>query len=152
MSSFIVDNSTINRIVGMLEWAAKSHSNNYPNPKYNGELLLVQNLEEAEVLGLALYSLNVQAVNIRYPDTVGKPNRMPGSIDESGNHVPYKFIAKFPGNNRIQNLKSLQCLIYQCSEGNVTNEPLYKSLREYEFGLCRAIVQDMPEYDLANWG
>ena len=152
MSSYVVDNKTINRIVDALEWGTKNSGRQYPNPRYIDESLLVFSKESGIELGNRLYKLNVAAINHRYPDTVGKPNNMPGSIDENGSHVPYKRVEGFPGSNKYQVLKSVQCLIYQCSEGDIPEHGLYKALRQYEFALCRDIVEGIPAYEKASWG
>jgi len=48
-------------------------------------------------------------------------------------------------------LKSLQCLIYQCSEGSVVKTGLYKKLIEVKNDLQDLIISDMPEYKKAVW-
>ena len=48
-------------------------------------------------------------------------------------------------------VKSIGCLTYQCSEGDVPDERLFKALREYERALNGLIVADMDEYDAAAW-
>lgn len=148
MSSYIVDDSTINTILAMLMYATK-YKRNYPNPVYYDGLAIGTDIE-AESLGQTLYMLNLEAVNQRYPDTVNDNKNIPGSIDENGDHKPYTY-THILTNGRMQSLKSLQCFIYQCSEGNVPQSKMYKALREYEFALCRDIVAALPEYDKANW-
>ncbi len=151
MSSYVVDNTTINRIIDALEWGTKGNGRVYPNPQYINETLLVFSKESGTELGNRLYKLNVEAVNQRYPDTVDKPDNMPRSIDEEGRHVSFQRVEGFPGSNKFQVLKSVQCLIYQCSEGNVTEHALYQALRDYEFALCRNIIDDIPAYKKAGW-
>lgn len=51
----------------------------------------------------------------------------------------------------IQMLKSVQCLIYQCSEENTTEKPLYKLLSEIEIILLQSIVYNLEEYKKALW-
>jgi len=53
--------------------------------------------------------------------------------------------------NKIQCLKSLQCLIYQCSEGEVVKTGLYKKLVEVQNDLQDLIIRDLPEYEQAVW-
>lgn len=149
MSSFIVSNATINRIVAVLEYATQ-WKRLFPNPAYTSETLQVFNLKSAEDLGNRLYALNVAAINARYPDTVNNINNALGTIDNNGNHVPYKYMLTLPG-NRFQGLKAIDCLIYQCSEGDIVNRPLYKALKNYGLAICSDIVGDMPEYENAKW-
>lgn len=149
MSSFIVSNATINRIVAVLEYATQ-WKRLFPNPAYINETLQVFSPKSAKDLGQRLYDLNVAAVNHRYPDTIDNINNMPGAIDENGDHVPYKYMSTLPG-NRFQGLKAIDCLVYQCSEGDTINHPLYKALKEYGLAICSDIVGDMPEYENAVW-
>ena len=50
-----------------------------------------------------------------------------------------------------QLLKSLQCYLYQCCEGNVPDCDLYKELTKLEHTLQSYIISKMPEYDKAEW-
>lgn len=50
-----------------------------------------------------------------------------------------------------QLLKSLQCYIYQCSEGDVSNCELYKGMEEFENRLAKFIACNQPEYAQAEW-
>ena len=149
MSSFIVSNATINRIVAVLEYATQ-WKRLFPNPVYVNETLQVFNTKSAKDLGQRLYDINVAAINHRYPDAVKNINNAPGTIDDNGNHVPYKYEMVLPG-TRFQGLKAIDCLVYQCSEGDIVNHPLYKALKDYGLAICSAIVSDMPEYENAIW-
>lgn len=53
--------------------------------------------------------------------------------------------------NLVKLLKSLQCFLYQCSEGEVPYDPLYKALREFENVLKDNIIVALPEYQEAPW-
>jgi hypothetical protein len=52
----------------------------------------------------------------------------------------------------IEQFKAISCLLYQCSDGNVPNSPLYYELSHAAGELAQRIVQDLPEYDKASWG
>ena len=52
----------------------------------------------------------------------------------------------------IQVLKSLQCFLYQCTEGTIPKRKLYKTLRDIERVLINDIISKLPEYDKAEWG
>lgn len=88
-------------------------------------------------LGQELVNLNYQAVNYRYNEE-----------DE-----PHKFVYKSTGHkyNKFQQLKSIQCLLYQCSEGNVPENNYYKELKRIEKSLISEIVHSLKEYDEAQW-
>jgi hypothetical protein len=86
-------------------------------------------------MGQQLYRLNAEAVLQRY----GRPEDVP----------EYRYAVVFPP--LIQQLKSLSCLIYQCSEGNVPQTALYQSLVRRKIDLTREIVCNSEEYDRADW-
>jgi hypothetical protein len=132
MSAFMVQDKTINRIVTWLKTNEESQrfATNHP----------LLNVESA-TLGQAMFDLNIQGVNARYGDGEAKKFRP----------LDYQF-KKEIFTNAIQVYKSLGCFLYQCSEGNVPDNPLYKELSEYKNSLARAIVCRLPAYDKAEWG
>jgi hypothetical protein len=128
MSPYIVDKITIDRIMSYLI-NADSHAEYYikPYPKTDKEL---------EEFGQKLYDLNASAVNQRYNE------KSPAPIYKLG----YDTVDIF------QTLKSLQCLIYQCSEGDAPAQALYEQLRELERAIALKIINEMPQYKKAQWG
>lgn len=92
-----------------------------------------------KIVFMALNSLNSLALKVRYNEEPA-----PG----------YKFCSiKYTeaSSCKVQLLKSLQCLIYQCSEGSVVETGLYKKLVEVKNDLAELIVRDLPEYENAVW-
>ena len=92
-----------------------------------------------KIIFMALNSLNSLALKVRYNE---EPS--PG----------YKFCSiKYTeaSSCKIQLLKSLQCLIYQRSEGSVIKTGLYKKLLEVKSDLQDLIIRDLPEYEKAVW-
>ena len=92
-----------------------------------------------KIIFMALNSLNSLALKVRYNE---EPS--PG----------YKFCSiKYTeaSSCKVQLLKSLQCLIYQCSEGSVVKTGLYKKLIEVKNDLMDLIIRDLPEYENAVW-
>lgn len=53
--------------------------------------------------------------------------------------------------NKFQCLKSMECLHYQCSEGNVPETKLYKFLSELIELWKNYIIEELPEYEKAQW-
>ena len=54
--------------------------------------------------------------------------------------------------SRVEALKALRCVIYQCSEGDIPDTSLlYKRMTDRANALCREIVSDLPEYEQAAW-
>ena len=54
--------------------------------------------------------------------------------------------------SRIQAAKSLDCLSYQCCEGEIPEtSALYKTIDKVRNSICRSIVSNLKEYDTAKW-
>ncbi len=153
MSAYIVDPETVNRVVWFLESISIS------NP-YSG--LSVERIREeiAKSLGVVGYgdaffhqlahemmALNVEAVKWRYPDLAD--DNLPGPIDFRLDEYRYR-----PASWRrslVQVYKSLQCWLYQCSEGDVLERPLFKTMSKLGAAIAEEIVCSLPEYDEAIW-
>ena len=102
MSSYIVEHSTINRVM---------------------MLLIVEDPDltmNRDVLGQNLLNMNVDATSQRYPSGVF-----------STGAEPYKFQPVF-GESIHQLHKSLTCFLYQCGEGNVPERALFKRLQRVQ--------------------
>jgi hypothetical protein len=165
MSSFVVSPEVINRIVTFLD--TKSTRNTIHQSEYRrllAKYLMIPNTEESiynydysdamridkQKLVDALYAMNVEAVHQRYGDT--SPLTMPGHVPTNKQlaqfgSIPYRYTET----TMVQAFKSVQCLSYQCSEGNVPDSPLYKFLEELENIIAKQIVSDLPEYEKAKW-
>jgi hypothetical protein len=144
MSAYIVENKTINRIVEALLYSRDTHSLNGPLPAMYNKWLKEFSQDEPEEIGLALYGMNYNAVMQRYSDL--KRDELPGPI-EAG----YKYSDE-PITSAIQIYKSLQCYLYQCSEGDVPELPLYKALDAYQHEIADHMITNTPEYERAAWG
>ncbi|SRR5258706_15169958 len=140
MSAFVVEDKTINNIVGWLNNSEREH----------GAWLLELVLQVCEVsrsdedwqgkVGISMFQMNVDAVRARYKDA-----------DEAKMIPPsYKFAWELATD--VQVLKSLQCWLYQCSEEGIPERPLYKAFREVERVIASSIVSRMEVYDRATWG
>jgi len=136
----MVADETINRVVEWLYWeVAKSQS-------IKDKLEQVSDIDTSgygwsETLGKAMFNLNIAGVNARYGD------------GEAGKFRELNYHYKPAHGSPIQVLKSLQCWLYQCSEGDVVNRPLFKFFQdEVEPHLMSSIIADLPEYTQATWG
>lgn len=141
MSAFIVPQSLINRIVSFLN----RHESDYRHFQH-WEGLPVYNLadsDDLDRLASDLYMMNCDAVDQRYrkgtaaKDTDGLPA------------VQFEFV---PSHDEIQVYKSMTCLRYQCSEGDVPERPLYKWLDAVANSTAHKIVAGMPSWQTAEWG
>ena len=144
MSAFVVSNKTINRTVSYMDQHGDgySHSNRSALPRALEEQGL--RYEGPEALGAAMNALNVEAVKQRYPGDKTEDD-LPGICG------PKDYAYRFQLCNRFQALKNLQCWLYQCSEGDVPEHPLFKALESMSNSIAHAIVVEMDEYDKAEW-
>ncbi len=136
MSAYIVEDKTINKIVGALYYHGR-YGRIYPNPAYGSEILTVCTKEKAEKLAQDLLDLNYKSVNARYreqeePHTIAYKNTTPAS--------------------KVRLHKALSCFLYQSCEGNCANTELYKQVENYKNRLADDIVHNLEEWDNAPWG
>jgi hypothetical protein len=135
MSGFMVSDLCISRI---LEWL---YTMQYKEPSVLRTLgdmgFFVENSKQMRVLGNAMLQMNRDAVNQRYNESKKAPEF--SFVDCS--------VSKF------QALKSLRCFLYQCNEGDVPEKnPLFKVFDELADYLAMSIVNDLPQYEEAEWG
>lgn len=137
MSAYIVDDSTINRILAYL----------LHNEGWVARKLVSDHSTDASLpgLGQAMRDLNVAAVSARYPDDA--LDELPGPCPL----LPYAFEEELPP-TAIETYKALSCLLYQCSEGYVPETPLYKALEALQARVASEVISHLPAYDKAAWG
>ncbi len=75
--------------------------------------------------------LNYEAVNFRY--------------EENNKHIAFKF--KEEKTDIVQILKSVQCFLYQCNEGNIPKRKLFKNLKTTEEILKNLIISKHTDYE-----
>jgi hypothetical protein len=138
MSAYVVDHKTINRVVTFLHFCE-------PHFKRPFEDLGYSPIAQPGELGNDLLAMNQEAVLQRYPDC--DATDMPGPIDPP----PYEFkIELLPSN--VDVYSSVACLHYQCSEGDVIEQDLFKALTSLYHRLAHHIVQKSDAYERAEWG
>ena len=91
-----------------------------------------------------MLKLNIDATEQRYTT----PYLNPKEKKERIKSFRFGLVDALP----IQALKSLHCYSYQCSEGNIPNKKLYKLLEKLSKDIATHIIDEMPEYDKAEWG
>jgi len=101
----------------------------------------------ASRMGQLLWSENVLSVQGRYPDCVGRPDRMPGPIGET---FIYAHSADFQGPiEHAQLFKAIHCLVYQsCEHDAWKGSEAYAILKALE----GAAMRSLPGYEKAEWG
>jgi hypothetical protein len=127
MSAFFVDPATVDAAVTAIIRAG-----------------VLMSLEEATNIGRGLWTLNAEAVHHRYGE---RAEEMVGSVEEL---AAYRWT---PRNEPLPVLfKSLQCLLYQCDEGNVPEAELYQHTHALFDRLRATGIEKTPEYEAAPWG
>jgi hypothetical protein len=139
VSAFIVDKDTIDRVVGLL-WGQERARGDYGVPPRIA-LTVAANREGDDdtpwlAVGQELWNLNTRAVNWRY-----------------GEHEQAPIYDRFcpVDTSRMQAYKALRCLLYQCSEGDVPNDPLFQALDTLANSIAHHIVSETPEYQRTKW-
>jgi hypothetical protein len=140
MSAFMVEDRTINNIVNWLR-------RNIDQLPIIAAKLQKLNIDTnapdwAEGLGQVMFLLNRNAVDARYGD------------GEAAKHYQrdYRFEHTEPV-SLVQVLKSLQCWLYQCNEGDVPETALYGLFdTDVQMSLMDKIITALPEYEEAEWG
>jgi hypothetical protein len=136
MSAFIVDDLCIRRILTGFERAEYQTEGLYctirpPRPTVGNE--------ERHATARALLEMNVEAVNHRYAHNGEQP--VPAFREGPAGEV-----------TDWQVLKSLDCYLYQCSEGDIPKSEFYKAVTNFRNALRAALVSQLPEYEAAKWG
>lgn len=126
MSSFIVSSSTINQIVHLL--TPNEQRSMMPDEYYNQ-------------LGNELWDLNYAATTERYKHR----------NDNSGRNVDYLWRPQCY--TKLQMIKSAQCWLYQCSEGDqFEKSALYQKVKTAVYNAMFDLVSELPQYDKLPWG
>lgn len=140
MSAFITSNENINTILCFIRSDSGKNQHIY-RPLENMDLAW-SGQDDAHALGSKMRDLNIEAVCARYTDD--KVEVLKGDDD-------YKFVETLRP-SRIQAFKSLQCWLYQCSEGDIPETDLFKAFHEVTGAMAAHIVTRLPGYDTATWG
>jgi len=131
MSAYIVDNDTIDRIVTFfyMDRDLNTFITRYKKIDINDP-------ETRAEFALDLHRMNVAAVDARYNES---------------NEITYKYRTNIKTGSKVAVYKSLQCLLYQCAEGDVPKWNLYKLMEEIKNHIASDIIRALPEYDQAKW-
>lgn len=135
MSAFMVSNATISKVLDGIHliqpWDCDPFNSRNDAATMNK-------------LGRDLLEMNARAVTARYGDD---EHMNPG--DEPG--ADYKWPGMYHQTKPIEAYKAAQCLLYQCSEGTVDQEPLFKALMQYKSQVADEIVRKVDAYNATPW-
>lgn len=154
MSSFIVEDNTINRIVNFCFWVKEDCLKYEVNKELiNVGIDLNQYFKDDKELDLylrkfgeELLKMNLLAFYDRYEHIEDTEKEIIDSIKE------YEFMnLPLSELQEIQVLKSIECFLYQCYEGNIPEYPLFKALDKIKEHLKDTIINKIPEYQKAIW-
>ena len=135
MSSFIVSQECMNNIISGLFWTHEFKNSN-SILKRNG----YDCVKDFQRLGDDLINLNARGTGQRYQD-----GKMLVTL------YRFKWDDKHKTPNKYQVLKSMECLLYQCSEGDTDETELYRFLSELIDCWMSFIIDKIPEYKAAKW-
>lgn len=153
MSAFVVDTDTMDKVVRAI--CARSRYGQVI-PQFAG--LYTEAPDSLTAIGRRLYTLNVEAVQQRYPDTNDNPDNMPGPIEPiPAAQLPHRYTHR--SGQHVLNfdaavacLKAMHCLSYQCSEGDADESGIFKELTAAIGTFADHLIQSLPAYERAPWG
>lgn len=151
MSSFIAQPETYGRIYSGLRIFGGSHLPNWERTHRHVSRMMYMpevkkyidttDWDNFAAIVCALYEMNAIATGERYGEA--NDTKLPAP------RIALKLNADI---NKYAFLKSLECVQYQCAEGDVPQSDLYKSLGTLIDCVCRDIISSAPEYQMAKWG
>ena len=134
MSAFLVSDETINVFVSYVCQHPPQDLAALRNPLRAGDTL------EPSGLGQACWDLNAAALMARYDD----------NWQDLAGDQPYQW-REPPAGTAVMAYRALRCWLYQCSEGDIVEGPLYQAMERYRDWLAHEIVQALPQYEAAPW-
>lgn len=141
MSAFWCGKETVNKILAGIAFA-QYNRHNYLQSYSLPASLNTGDLDKLTTLGKKMLGLNAKALMSRYDD-------------ELSNFIPeiesFKFSDQMPP-DIYQLYKSVQCLIYQCSEGDIPEKSqLYSDLNKLLDQIAHTITTNSEKYENAKW-
>lgn len=145
MSCFIVEDSTINRIIKYIYYCEDVFIKGFIEEELNK---IGFNIKEDDIkkLGEEFLKYNVMAFYIRYYNNKQIKEEVKKAIKE------YKFNLNEDISNKYQVLKSLRCYLYQISEGDIDKTKFYKFLEDLSYKIMYNLIDSTEQYNKAKWG
>lgn len=139
MSAFLVSDGTMDRVVSAIS-KMRGRTSQAGAPVFAGVVLQGERAEDE--IAQKLYSMNAQALSARYGDD---EKELSLAFFRSYRWQPRGY------NKPVEWFKALQCLLYQCSEGDVPQSALFKELDRLCRELADEIISTLPAYRAAPW-
>jgi hypothetical protein len=155
MSAFVIDTDMMDSVI--LGLFGRSTYDQLV-PTFNGGFTFPNrpgSIDPTET-GRLLYAMNVEAVTQRYPDCRENPENLPGpargaALLPVSYQAPRRLGRPIGHAEKVKAYKAISSLLYQCSEGNVPESPLFAELQRAAGDIAGDIVRRLPEYDAAPW-
>ena len=146
MSAFMVDRNHIRFLVATArQYAASNYGFSwFYEGKYTN--LDTSDRDQASKFGQILWDANLKSIHARYPDTMSKPENIPGLIGETyiyahGRDWPREIAP-------VQVLKAIAGLSYQSCEYDEWEDSEAYAILE---SLKSAAIHNLPGYENATW-
>ena len=162
MSSFMMKTESIAIIADFISTVFNDKNNNTHMAIQGESYTTIENIQpqnsyiktvSIKAVYNALSEMNCNALNQRYiHDDKAKPEQFPKDYNHfeiARNYYDGAF--EIPA-SYYQLLKSIDCYLYQCSEGNVPELALYKAIQSIRNTLANWIIRNTIAYNAANWG
>lgn len=147
MSAFYVGNKSLSMITDIIVRYLDDGWNSFGFYLPSELTDMFDGKSEAEIFA-ALRQMNIDALEAKYSDNAAELYDDEGY--EEGNDIwqPREYGVDYW---HFQLLKSVQCYVYQCSEGRVPETELYKGMHKLENAIAMYIACGQPEYGKAEW-
>jgi hypothetical protein len=154
MSAFVIDAGAMDQVIRALFGRTR-----YGQivPRFDGAFTAPGHPGSADPTetGRKLFTMNVEAVTQRYLDCRANPKDLPGP---AGAHLlptayraPERLARPLDQATMVACYKAIKSLLYQCSEGDMPDSPLYGELERAAGQIAGDIVRDLPAYQAAAW-
>jgi hypothetical protein len=137
MSAFIVEDESIGRIASIIKYGYRNHDMEHQRRQIKELGCDLTTRAGFQEFCKILHGLNIAAVDQRY--------REHNCIEE----VIYPEIVI---RDKLQDLKTVQCFLYQCSEGTIPETPLYNFIDKLSGTIAQEIIENLPDYEKKKWG
>ena len=137
MSAFLVSHATVDVILTQLELRDGEQLARLFAPFTAPE----DPRDALDNLGRQILALNLEALRARYGGN---------EEDDAATAAAYSFKPRPETPGYV--VKQIDCLTYQCAEGDVPERPLYGALEAMRRALVDRVLADIPAYVAAPWG
>lgn len=147
MSAFYVGTESLSMITDIISRYLVGGFNSF-GFEFPREIMTLFEGESDKTIFNALAGTNLNALEQRYSKETAA-EMFDGKDYEDGHDIwePRNGVQPW----HYQLLKSLKCYIYQCSEGNVPDSPIYKAIDKLIDNLAMFIACNQQEYEDAEW-